>query len=93
MVTPARPGNGKAGGNAVQRQQYARPFSVETLSEKLTASPRRIAFAIVLAFTLVRLTWAYALGFGIDESYTIGQSRFLALSYFDHPPLHYCLFL
>ena len=89
MVTPARPGNGKAGGNAVERQQSAHPFSVETLSRKLAASPRRIAVAIVLAFTLVRLTWAYVLGFGIDESYTIGQSRFLALSYFDHPPLHY----
>ncbi|MCD1634964.1 glycosyltransferase family 39 protein [Martelella mediterranea] len=89
MVTPARPGNGKAGGSAVQRQQSAHPFSVETLSEKLTASPRQIAVAIVLAFTLVRLVWAYVVGFGIDESYTIGQSRFLALSYFDHPPLHY----
>ncbi|MGV0908192.1 glycosyltransferase family 39 protein [Martelella sp. FOR1707] len=89
MVTSARPGSGKAGGSAGERQKTARLFSVETLSEKITASPRRIAFAIVLAFTLVRLVWAYALGFGIDESYTIGQSRFLALSYFDHPPLHY----
>jgi hypothetical protein len=54
-----------------------------------TLSPRRIAVVIVFAFTLVRLLWAYCLGFGIDESYTLGQARFLALSYIDHPPLHY----
>ncbi|WP_180902407.1 glycosyltransferase family 39 protein [Martelella soudanensis] len=89
MATPAQPDNGNADVRAVERQQVDSPFFVQTLSRELSASPRRIAVAIVLAFTLVRLVWAYALGFGIDESYTIGQSRFLALSYFDHPPLHY----
>ena len=89
MVAPASPSNGNADDNAVERQQVDTCFLVETLSRKLSASPRRTAAANVLVITLVRLVWACALGFGIDESYTIGQSRFLALSYFDHPPLHY----
>ncbi len=89
MVILPHPTDSTLGGNSVERKQVARPFPGAKLSADLPISPRRIAVAIVLAFTLERLLWAYSLGFGIDESYTIGQARFLALSYFDHPPLHY----
>jgi 4-amino-4-deoxy-L-arabinose transferase-like glycosyltransferase len=49
---------------------------------------RRAALGLILAFAAGRVGLAYALGFGIDESYTIAISRRLSLSYFDHPPLH-----
>jgi Dolichyl-phosphate-mannose-protein mannosyltransferase len=48
----------------------------------------RAAIALILAFALARVALAYTVGFGVDESYTIVISRRLALSYFDHPPLH-----
>ncbi len=41
-----------------------------------------------MVFLLLRLFFAATTGFGVDESYTIGQSRFFSLSYLDHPPLH-----
>jgi 4-amino-4-deoxy-L-arabinose transferase-like glycosyltransferase len=43
---------------------------------------------LIAAFALARIALGLALGFGVDESYTIAISRRLALSYFDHPPLH-----
>jgi len=55
--------------------------------QAMTALARRTLFIIAL-FTLGRVAFAALTGFGVDESYTIGQSRFFALSYFDHPPLH-----
>ncbi|HEX9168388.1 MAG TPA: glycosyltransferase family 39 protein [Roseiarcus sp.] len=42
----------------------------------------------ILAFLAARLAFAFALGFGTDEAYTLPISRDLSLSYFDHPPLH-----
>jgi 4-amino-4-deoxy-L-arabinose transferase-like glycosyltransferase len=48
----------------------------------------RLALTILVGFFLARLLFAFALGLGIDESYTIAISRCLCLSYFDHPPLH-----
>jgi hypothetical protein len=48
----------------------------------------RFAVAILAGFFVARLLFAFALGLGIDESYTIAISRRLSLSYFDHPPLH-----
>ncbi len=48
----------------------------------------RLAAAILLAFLAARLAFAFGLGFGIDEAYTLAISRDLNLSYFDHPPLH-----
>ena len=59
-----------------------KPFSF------LPDDPARAALALVLGFTLLRVAFAALLGFGVDESYTLGQARRLALSYFDHPPLH-----
>ena len=51
-------------------------------------SPGRLAAAIVAGFLVARLAFAAMLGPGVDESYTLAISRTLALSYFDHPPLH-----
>lgn len=59
-----------------------RPFA------RLPDDPARAALIIIVAFTALRIVFAALLGFGVDESYTLGQARRLALSYFDHPPLH-----
>src|ERR1700723_3652866 len=48
----------------------------------------RFALAILAGFAVARLLFAFSIGLGIDESYTIAISRRLCLSYFDHPPLH-----
>ena len=48
----------------------------------------RLALAILASFAVARLLFAFAIGLGIDESYTVAISRRLSLSYFDHPPLH-----
>jgi 4-amino-4-deoxy-L-arabinose transferase-like glycosyltransferase len=48
----------------------------------------RQAAVVVLAFLAARLAFAFTLGFGVDEAYTLPISRDLSLSYFDHPPLH-----
>ncbi len=46
------------------------------------------AAAITAAFVALRLLFSPFIGLGVDESYTTSISRELALSYFDHPPLH-----
>ena len=48
----------------------------------------QLALAILAGFFVARLFFAFTMGLGIDESYTIAISRRLCLSYFDHPPLH-----
>ena len=48
----------------------------------------RAALVLIGAFTLARLALDLSLGLGADEAYTVAVSRRLALSYFDHPPLH-----
>src|SRR5580704_11987718 len=53
-----------------------------------TEDADRLAAAIIAGFLVARLLFAYLLGLGIDESYTLAISRRLSLSYFDHPPLH-----
>ena len=47
-----------------------------------------LALAILIGFTVARIVFAFTIGLGIDESYTVATSRRLCLSYFDHPPLH-----
>ncbi|MDB5360007.1 MAG: glycosyltransferase family 39 protein, partial [Rhodospirillales bacterium] len=44
--------------------------------------------AMISAFTVLRLVAAASVGLGVDEAYTLAISRRLALSYYDHPPLH-----
>jgi 4-amino-4-deoxy-L-arabinose transferase-like glycosyltransferase len=51
-------------------------------------APARTALVLISGFALARLALAATLGPGVDEAYTIVVSRRLALSYFDHPPLH-----
>ena len=46
----------------------------------------RFALTILAGFLVARLAFAFSLGLGVDESYTIAISRRLSLSYFDHPP-------
>jgi hypothetical protein len=60
------------------------------LRARLFARPTlaKIIFAFVSACALGKLCAAWATGFAGDESYTIVIARTLALSYFDHPPLH-----
>ena len=50
-------------------------------------SARRVLLVIAVAGVL-HLALARAIGLSVDESYTVAISRQLALSYFDHPPLH-----
>ncbi len=54
----------------------------------LDPEKNRLALVILGGFFIARLFFAFAVGLGIDESYTIAISRRLCLSYFDHPPLH-----
>jgi hypothetical protein len=49
---------------------------------------RNLALLLIGAFALARLALMLSLGLGQDEAYTLVVSRKLALSYFDHPPLH-----
>jgi 4-amino-4-deoxy-L-arabinose transferase-like glycosyltransferase len=52
-------------------------------------APERAVFALILAFFVFHVVLAATLGLGVDESYGIGVSHDLKLSYFDHPPLNY----
>ncbi|MGB9028037.1 MAG: glycosyltransferase family 39 protein [Rhodomicrobium sp.] len=52
------------------------------------AMPVRAILAFVAACAVGKLFAAWATGFAGDEAYTAVISRTLALSYFDHPPLH-----
>jgi 4-amino-4-deoxy-L-arabinose transferase-like glycosyltransferase len=64
------------------------PVATDKPFDRLPADPRRAALALIAGLTVLRIVFAAMLGFGVDESYTLGQARHLALSYFDHPPLH-----
>ena len=55
---------------------------------KAESDASRGALAPIAVFALARLAFAFALGPGTDEAYTIVVARRLDLSYFDHPPLH-----
>ncbi len=47
-----------------------------------------LTFVLIAGCTLSKLAAASLTGFTGDEAYTIVIARTLALSYFDHPPLH-----
>ncbi len=57
----------------------------------ITRTPERAVTALIVGFALFRLILAATLGLGVDESYGIGVSHDLKLSYFDYPPLTYWL--
>lgn len=52
---------------------------------------RRSLLTLILAATLIRLGFAWALGLGVDESYMVATGRALRWSYFDHPPASWWL--
>jgi Dolichyl-phosphate-mannose-protein mannosyltransferase len=57
-----------------------------------TLSPSVRAVLVLIAVTLiVRVLFAWSLGLGIDESYTVATGRHPQLSYLDHPPLAWWL--
>ncbi|MGH6672377.1 MAG: ArnT family glycosyltransferase [Xanthobacteraceae bacterium] len=55
----------------------------------IARTPGQVVIGLILAFSAYRLILAGTLGLGVDESYGIGVSHDLELSYFDHPPLNY----
>jgi 4-amino-4-deoxy-L-arabinose transferase-like glycosyltransferase len=48
----------------------------------------RAVLLIIIVGSVARVVLAACVGLSVDESYTVAISRHLALSYFDHPPLH-----
>lgn len=44
---------------------------------------------VIAATAVLRLLFAWGLGFGVDEGYAVTVARPLSLSYFDHAPLHF----
>ena len=67
-----------------------------TVLARETPAPRAIMLspdatlvvAMILGFSILRLSSAVLVGLGVDEAYTLAIARRLQLSYFDHPPLH-----
>jgi Dolichyl-phosphate-mannose-protein mannosyltransferase len=57
----------------------------------IAGTPERATAALIVVFAVFRLILAMTLGLGVDESYGIGVSHDLDLSYFDYPPLTYWL--
>jgi len=51
------------------------------------ADPSRAVLWLIAIGTLIRLVLAWALGYGNGEAYYVATARFLALSYYDQPPL------
>jgi 4-amino-4-deoxy-L-arabinose transferase-like glycosyltransferase len=51
----------------------------------------RMAVALLLVATAIRLGFGWALGLGVDESYMVAAGRALSLGYFDHPPASWWL--
>src|SRR5256885_7497864 len=56
--------------------------------EPFDANTARAVLLLVVLTALLRVGLAGLIGLSVDESYTVAISRQLALSYFDHPPLH-----
>jgi Dolichyl-phosphate-mannose-protein mannosyltransferase len=55
----------------------------------VASSPERIAVGLIFIFLIFHVVLTATLGLSSDESYGIGVSHDLRLSYFDHPPLSY----
>ena len=52
-------------------------------------SPARVVLILIAATTAARIALALTVGLGVDESYAASVAHPIALSYFDHPPLHF----
>jgi 4-amino-4-deoxy-L-arabinose transferase-like glycosyltransferase len=67
------------------------PTRADALGGPRWLAPNRATIAIIGiigASAALRVALAACVGFGQDETYSVAVSRQLALSYFDHPPLH-----
>ncbi len=62
------------------------PLSASKHGEGSLASETKSVLGLILAATVVRIGFAWALGLGVDESYMVATGRMLRLGYFDHPP-------
>lgn len=62
--------------------------SESTIRPSKSTAPAKLILAFIAALTLAKVFAAWMTGFAGDEAYTVVVSRKLALSYFDHPPLH-----
>ena len=71
----------------LRRKRPARVKAIR-MDCRTNAGAGRLALTMLASFLVARLAFALSFGLGVDESYTIGISRRLSLSYFDHPPLH-----
>jgi len=52
-------------------------------------SPARVVVLTIALTAAARLALAATVGLGVDESYAASVAHPVALSYFDHPPLHF----
>ncbi|HTA73627.1 MAG TPA: glycosyltransferase family 39 protein [Gemmatimonadaceae bacterium] len=52
-------------------------------------SPARVVLILIAATMAARIALALTVGLGVDESYAASVAHPIALSYFDHPPLHF----
>jgi 4-amino-4-deoxy-L-arabinose transferase-like glycosyltransferase len=52
-------------------------------------NPRRSVLWLIATTACARTALALAVGLGVDESYAASVAHPIALSYFDHPPLHF----
>jgi hypothetical protein len=62
----------------------SRPYLARLSTDATTAT----AVMLIAGFTAAHTWLAMSIGLGVDEAYSLAISRDLALSYFDHPPLH-----
>ena len=72
-------------GSDLRRQSVTALSNARLVFER---SPVNATLAIILGFLAFRLALSLSVGLGVDESYSLANSRDLSLSYFDHPPLH-----
>jgi hypothetical protein len=74
--------------DAVPVVRAKHPKYIEWLCNEFR-SPKVAVVGLILAFLFFHVVLAATLGLGVDETYGIGVSHDLKLSYFDHPPLNY----
>lgn len=58
------------------------------MSQPAASAPAKFILAFVAACAIEKAVAMFVTGFNDDEAYTLVIARTLALSYFDHPPLH-----
>jgi 4-amino-4-deoxy-L-arabinose transferase-like glycosyltransferase len=72
----------------MMKRSMESPTSTAAVPAPRAANSVRAVVVIMIIAGVLRLALAACVGLSVDESYTVAISRQLALSYFDHPPLH-----